>query len=259
MTRGEGRHGARRRRGHRGLHRPLDRRRRASRRPRPSPTSHRSTRCRSPRSPGAEPPRPTRPSPPRARGSPSGDRCPPKERAEVLHRIADGVEARVPELAAVETRDNGSLLRSMRNSVMPRVARNFRFFADHLLTLGDDEGPRGVRRAFRVGPQRRHRGDHALERPADARYLARRPGAGGGQRRDPQAAGVGAAHCVDARRHRARRPACPTARSTCCRGSARRRAPRSPPIPGVDRIAFTGIVPTGKLVAQAAAANLTPG
>src|SRR2546426_1185978 len=36
----------------------------------------------------------------------------PKERAEVLHRIADGVEARVGDLAAVETRDNGSLLRS---------------------------------------------------------------------------------------------------------------------------------------------------
>ena len=53
--------------------------------------------------------------------------------------IADGVEARVPELAAVETRDNGSLLRSMRRSVMPRVARNFRFFADRLLELGDPD------------------------------------------------------------------------------------------------------------------------
>ena len=41
----------------------------------------------------------------------------------------------MPELAAVETRDNGSLLRSMRDSVMPRVARNFRSFADQLLAL----------------------------------------------------------------------------------------------------------------------------
>ncbi|HXF36159.1 MAG TPA: aldehyde dehydrogenase family protein, partial [Actinomycetota bacterium] len=49
---------------------------------------------------------------------------PPEERARILHRIADLIEARVPELAAVETRDNGSLLRSMRNSVMPRVALN---------------------------------------------------------------------------------------------------------------------------------------
>ena len=30
------------------------------------------------------------------------------DRAAILHAIADGVDARVPELAAVETRDNGS-------------------------------------------------------------------------------------------------------------------------------------------------------
>ncbi|MDP9327269.1 MAG: aldehyde dehydrogenase family protein, partial [Actinomycetota bacterium] len=60
---------------------------------------------------------------------------PPAERAAVLHRIADLVERRVPDLAAVETRDNGSLLRSHRDSVMPRVARNFRFFADKLVEV----------------------------------------------------------------------------------------------------------------------------
>ena len=38
-------------------------------------------------------------------------RTPPKDRAAVLHRIADGVEARVEDLSVVETRDNGSLLR----------------------------------------------------------------------------------------------------------------------------------------------------
>src|SRR5207344_2076908 len=41
----------------------------------------------------------------------------------------------VPELAAVETADNGSLLRSHLRSVMPRVARNFRAFADKLLEI----------------------------------------------------------------------------------------------------------------------------
>ena len=66
-------------------------------------------------------------------------RTPPKERAAVLHRIADGIEARTDELSVVETRDNGSLLRSHRRSVMPRVARNFRFFADKLLEL-EQEG-----------------------------------------------------------------------------------------------------------------------
>ena len=81
-----------------------------------------------------------------------GRRCRPKERAEMLHRVADLVEERVPELAAVETRDNGSLLRSMRNSVMPRVARNFRFFADQLAgAAASATGLRRVRRARERG------------------------------------------------------------------------------------------------------------
>ncbi len=59
----------------------------------------------------------------------------PKERAAILNRVADGIEARVEDLAQVETADNGSLLRSHRRGVMPRVAMNIRFFADFLLTL----------------------------------------------------------------------------------------------------------------------------
>jgi len=47
---------------------------------------------------------------------------PPKDRAAVLHAIADGIEARAAELAAVETADNGALLRSHVASVMPRAA-----------------------------------------------------------------------------------------------------------------------------------------
>ena len=58
-----------------------------------------------------------------------------EERAQLLHRIADIIESRVETLAQVETRDNGSLLRSHRRGVMPRVAMNFRFFADWLLQL----------------------------------------------------------------------------------------------------------------------------
>ncbi|MCQ3802908.1 MAG: aldehyde dehydrogenase [bacterium] len=59
-----------------------------------------------------------------------------EERAEVLYRIAEGIEGRIDELAAVETRDNGSLLRSNLRGLMPRSAYNFRFFADFLLELG---------------------------------------------------------------------------------------------------------------------------
>jgi aminomuconate-semialdehyde/2-hydroxymuconate-6-semialdehyde dehydrogenase len=57
------------------------------------------------------------------------------ERADILHRVADGIDKRAEELAVVETRDNGSLLRSHRRSVMPRVGMNFRFFADMLRSL----------------------------------------------------------------------------------------------------------------------------
>jgi aminomuconate-semialdehyde/2-hydroxymuconate-6-semialdehyde dehydrogenase len=56
----------------------------------------------------------------------------PADRAAVLHAIADGIERRAEDLSQVETRDNGSLLRSHRRSVMPRVAYNFRFFAGWL-------------------------------------------------------------------------------------------------------------------------------
>ncbi|MFI6561259.1 aldehyde dehydrogenase [Streptomyces sp. NPDC050534] len=64
---------------------------------------------------------------------------PRAERARLLHAIADGVEKRIEELAVVETTDNGALLRSHRRGVMPRVAHNFRFFADWLLTLEHED------------------------------------------------------------------------------------------------------------------------
>ncbi|BFO19122.1 hypothetical protein SHKM778_55100 [Streptomyces sp. KM77-8] len=49
------------------------------------------------------------------------------------------MEKRIEELAHVETHDNGALLRSHRRGVMPRVAHNFRFFADWLLTLDHED------------------------------------------------------------------------------------------------------------------------
>ncbi|WP_018566118.1 aldehyde dehydrogenase [Streptomyces sp. PsTaAH-124] len=64
---------------------------------------------------------------------------PRAERARLLHAIADGVERRLEELALVETTDNGALLRSHRRGVMPRVAHNFRFFANWLLELGHED------------------------------------------------------------------------------------------------------------------------
>ena len=183
---------------------------------------------------------------------------PPKERAEVLHRVADGVEARVPELAAVETRDNGSLLRSMRSSVMPRVARNFRFFADQLLALetglSDYEGfaervawdPSGVTvvitpwnaplmlATWRVAP--------AL---AAGNAVILKP---------PEWAPLTASMLADI----AREAGLPDGAFNVLQGIGDEAGAALTAHPGVDRIAFTGSVPTGKLVAQAGGANLTP-
>ncbi|MGW6354136.1 aldehyde dehydrogenase [Streptomyces sp. NPDC055092] len=64
---------------------------------------------------------------------------PRAERARILHAVADAVEKRIEDLSIVETHDNGALLRSHRRGVMPRVAHNFRFFADWLLKLGHDD------------------------------------------------------------------------------------------------------------------------
>jgi aminomuconate-semialdehyde/2-hydroxymuconate-6-semialdehyde dehydrogenase len=63
----------------------------------------------------------------------------PVERAGILHAVGEGIEKRALELAAVETRDNGSLLRSMQRSVMPRAGHNFHFFADELVALAHED------------------------------------------------------------------------------------------------------------------------
>ncbi|WP_344927018.1 aldehyde dehydrogenase family protein, partial [Streptosporangium carneum] len=74
-----------------------------------------------------------------ANAFPAWAATPRAERARLLHAIADGVEARLNDLAIVETTDNGALLRSHLRGVMPRVAHNFRFFADWLLKLGHED------------------------------------------------------------------------------------------------------------------------
>jgi betaine-aldehyde dehydrogenase/5-carboxymethyl-2-hydroxymuconic-semialdehyde dehydrogenase len=54
----------------------------------------------------------------------------PAGRAPYLHRLADLIDARMEELAAVECRDMAMLLRSLRARVIHRGARNFRAYAD---------------------------------------------------------------------------------------------------------------------------------
>lgn len=60
----------------------------------------------------------------------------PKERARILHRIADGIEARAEEIAFTECLDTGQALRFMSKAAI-RSAVNFRFFADKAVEARD--------------------------------------------------------------------------------------------------------------------------
>jgi len=54
---------------------------------------------------------------------------PGKERKKILHKVADGIEARARDIALVESYDSGQALRFMSKAAV-RGAANFRFFAD---------------------------------------------------------------------------------------------------------------------------------
>ena len=152
---------------------------------------------------------------------------PRDERADILHRVADGIDKRAEELAVVETRDNGSLLRSHRRSVMPRVGMNFRFFADMLRGLSHpDREIRGHRERISWDPA----GVTAVITPWNAPLMLATwrigPALAAGNTvvaKPPEWAPLTASL---AGRHHGARQACRPGSSTSCRGSGPRRAPR---------------------------------
>ena len=185
-------------------------------------------------------------------------RTSPKERAEALHRVADLVEVRVPQLAAVETRDNGSLLRSMTNSVMPRVARNFRFFADQLLELGDEAFEMN---AFVSRTEWDPSGVTVVITPWNAPLMLATwrvaPALAAGNSvvlKPPEWAPLTASMLADITRD----AGMPDGAFNVVQGIGEEAGAALTAHPGVNRIAFTGSIETGKLVAAAAAGNLTP-
>ena len=189
---------------------------------------------------------------------PAWAETPPEERARILHRIADLVEERVPALAAVETRDNGSLLRSMRNSVMPRVARNLRFFADRLLELRHDElETRGHRTRVEWDPA----GVAVVITPWNAPLMLATwrfaPALAAGNTvvlKPPEWAPLTASLFADL----ARDAGLPDGVFNVVQGIGEEAGAALVAHPDVDRISFTGSVETGRLVAAAAGRNLTP-
>jgi 5-carboxymethyl-2-hydroxymuconic-semialdehyde dehydrogenase len=184
-------------------------------------------------------------------------RTSPAERAAVLHRVADLVEERVAPLAEVETRDNGSLLRSHRRSVMPRVARNFRFFADQLSRLEESFDMEGFRSRTEWDPS----GVTAVITPWNAPLMLATwrvaPALAAGNAvvlKPPEWAPLTASLLADITRE----AGLPDGAFNVLQGIGEEAGAALTRHPGVDRIAFTGSIETGRLVARSAAANLTP-
>lgn len=188
----------------------------------------------------------------------SWSRTPAPERAAVLHRIADGVEKRLEDLAQVETHDNGSLLRSHRRGVMPRVAMNFRYFADHLLRLHhEDFETRGHRNHVTWDPA----GVTAVITPWNAPLMLATwriaPALAAGNTvvvKPPEWAPLTASLLADI----AAEAGLPAGVFNVLQGLGTEAGAPLVANPAVRRVSFTGSVPTAQKVGAAAAANITP-
>lgn len=181
-----------------------------------------------------------------------------EERARILHAIADGVDKRIEELAAVETADNGALLRSHRRGVMPRVAHNFRFFADRLLTLGhEDFETRGHTNHVSWDPA----GVCALITPWNAPLMLATwkvaPALAAGNTvvlKPAEWSPLTASLLADI----AAEAGLPAGVLNVLQGHGEEAGAALVSDPRVARISFTGSVPTARRIAGAAAANLVP-
>jgi aminomuconate-semialdehyde/2-hydroxymuconate-6-semialdehyde dehydrogenase len=180
------------------------------------------------------------------------------ERADVLRRIADGIDARADDLARVETRDNGSLLRSHRRGVMPRVGLNFRYFADRLEKL-DHPGSeiRGHRERVSYDPA----GVVAVITPWNAPLMLATwrigPALAAGNTvvaKPPEWAPLTASLLADITAE----AGLPAGVFNVVQGTGAQAGAPLSAHPDIDRLSFTGSVPTAGLVAAAAAPNIVP-
>lgn len=183
----------------------------------------------------------------------------PEGRGKLLFRLADLIEENVELLANVETLDNGSLLRSHRRGVMPRAAMNIRFFADwamNQLSHPDFEtrghtnkiswDPSGVAAlitpwnaplmlaTWKIGPALAA-GDTVVLKPAEW---------------TPLSASLFADLTIEA--------GIPAGVFNVVFGFGNEAGAALTAHKDIARISFTGSVPTAKIIAHAAADNLTP-
>jgi aminomuconate-semialdehyde/2-hydroxymuconate-6-semialdehyde dehydrogenase len=183
---------------------------------------------------------------------------PVAERSAILRRVADGIDARAEELSRVETRDNGSLLRSHRRGVMPRVGMNFRYFADWAEQLRhEDREIRGHRERITFDPA----GVVAIITPWNAPLMLATwrigPALAAGDTvvlKPPEWAPLTASLLAEIT-HEAGLP--PGVFNVVQGTGAGAGAPLTRH-PDINRLSFTGSVPTAGVIAAAAAPNIVP-
>lgn len=189
---------------------------------------------------------------------PAWARTPAPDRAAALRRIADGIDKRVGELAQVETADNGALLRSHLRSVIPRVAHNFRFFAGWLAELnGDGLQVNGHREQVSWAPA----GVTAVITPWNAPLMLATwriaPALAAGNTvvaKPPEWAPLTASLLADITTD----AGLPAGVFNVVQGLGSAAGAPLTAHEDVARVAFTGSAATGRAVAAAAGANLTP-
>ena len=183
----------------------------------------------------------------------------PVGRGEILGRVADLVEARLEDFAQLETRDNGSLLRSHRRGVMPRVAMNIRFFAEY--AVNDLKHPEFETRGHTNVVSWDPAGVAAIITPWNAPLMLATwrigPALAAGDTvvlKPPEWAPLTASLFAEITAEAGMPPGV----FNVVQGIGVEAGAALAGHPGVSRICFTGSVPTAKAVARAAADNLTP-
>lgn len=184
----------------------------------------------------------------------------PRGRGVYLGRLADIIEQRVENLAALETADNGSLLEASRLRVMKRGANNFRFFADLAERLQGEEWDNTTNNGHnRVLYQ--PSGVTAVITPWNAPFMLSTwrigPALAAGNTivlKPPEWAPLTCSLLADF----AAEAGLPPGVFNVVQGIGEEAGAALTSHPGISRIAFTGSPNTGRLIGAAAARTITP-
>jgi acyl-CoA reductase-like NAD-dependent aldehyde dehydrogenase len=184
----------------------------------------------------------------------------PEGRAHYLDKLAEVIEARVPDLALVETTDNGSLHEASLLRVMKRGAHNIHWFSEYAKSLKGDEFDtphRNAHNKVRYEPS----GVAVLITPWNAPFMLSTwkvgPALASGCTvvlKPPEWAPLTCSLLADF----AHEAGLPPGVFNVVQGIGEEAGAALTAHPGIARISFTGSPETARVIGQTAAKNLTP-